>query len=240
MALIRGRRQLTLQNNCFSLRLAIILLCSFLIAAATACSPNPPQIQSVSTRLILYPGDNGKTEERLSMFIAVRDTDGIGDIEHVFIYSSNAELLWNLTSANWTIHKDAGEYWIGSNGLASPSGIIPRDTYTLEIIDRAGEKIQKQVPVLAPQKLPNNLPVISKGTQHGTLIIQSDYTQLTLFIFDSGNNVLKALPVANGTIQLEKLWGNNSWKEQAVSCALYAYDARNQIGMFSWKIPVNK
>lgn len=218
----------------------VILLCILLTLSAAACSPNPPQIQSVSTRLILYPGKTGIPEERLSLFIAVRDKDGIGDIEQVFIYTSAAELLWNLTSANWTIHKDAGEYWIGSNGLSSPSGIIPRDTYTIEIIDKAGEKIQKQIVVLAPQKLPGNLPAVSNGAQPGTLLIQSDYTQLTLFIFDSGNNVIKVFPAANGTVQLDKLWGNSSWKEQAVSCAVYAYDAKNQIGMFSWKVPINK
>ena len=194
----------------------------------------------MSTRLILYPGENGIPEERLSMFIAVRDKDGIGDIDQVFIYTVTAELLWSLTSANWTIHKDAGEYWIGSNGLVSPSGIIPRDTYTIEIIDKAGEKIQKQMAILAPQKLPGNLPAVSNGAQPGTLLIQSDYTQLTLFIFDSGNNVIKAFPAANGIVQLDKLWGNSSWKEAAVSCAVYAYDAKNAIGMFSWKIPINK
>lgn len=218
----------------------IISLFSLFIVSAGACSPNPPQIQSVSTRLILYPGKTGIPEERLSVFIAVRDKDGIGDIEQVFIYTSAAELLWNLTSANWTIHKDAGEYWIGSNGLSSPSGIIPRDTYTIEIIDKAGEKIQKQIAVLAPQKLPGNLPAVSNGAQPGTLLIQSDYTQLTLFIFDSGNNVIKVFPAANGTVQLDKFWGNSSWKDQAVSCAVYAYDAKNQIGMFSWKVPINK
>lgn len=205
-----------------------------------ACSLNPPQIQSISTRLLLYPGDENIPEERLSLFVAVRDKDGTGDIVNIFIYNTKAELLWNLTKENWTVHKDAGEIWIGSNGLSLPSAKIPRGSYTVEVIDQAGEKAQKQVQILVPEKLSNNFPSVAKASEPDAVFIQADYTQITLFFFDAGGNVIKAFPAVNGTAKISKLWGNNSWKNQAVSCAVYAYDAKNQIGLFSWKLIINK
>ncbi len=225
----------------------------FLLASAaglfcSSCSPNPPELRTVSTRLIVYPiagsaagaaGSTASVEERLSCFLAVQDKDGIGDIEQVIIINDETELFWNLTEENWTIHKDAGEFWIGSNGLSVPEGKIPRGGYRVEVIDKAGEKTTRNFQVLAPSKLPNNLPqVISQ--QQGSVLVKSDYAQNTIFFLDAGNNVVKAAPVGSGNVDLSKLWGNNSWKTQVYSCVVYAYDIRNQIGFFSWKLTISK
>lgn len=236
------KRNAALKNfSVFALLLWLAVLAGLF---CSACSPNPPELRSVSARLILYPQNNsgGSTtgpEERLSCFLAVQDKDGIGDISQLIIINDETEIFWNLTEENWTIHKDAGEFWIGSNGLSVPTGKIPRGTYRVEVIDKAGEKTARNFQVLAPAKLADNLPQVI-AQQQGSVLVKSDYAQNTIFFLDAGNNVVKAAPVAPGTVTFSKLWGNDSWKSQVHSCVVYAYDIKNQTGLFSWKLTISK
>jgi len=215
------------------------MLALLLASALSSCAVHPPGIVSTSHRLVIQAVDAaGQREERLSFFASIRDQDGVGDIEYLYIMHDETELFWTLSLDNW-IRRDEGEaVWLGSNGLEpGDDGLMPRGRYRVMVVDKAGERDERIFSLSAPQTADYALPVIRlSGPQ---LTLESSYQVNTLFFLDPADNPVKTVGINPGTSSLDSLWGDSSWRNSAYTIRAYGFDPKAEIGFFSWTIRLN-
>ncbi|MFH2113348.1 MAG: hypothetical protein ABIJ86_02425, partial [Spirochaetota bacterium] len=209
------------------------------LSALSSCAVNPPGFVSTSHRLILLASDStGQREERLSFFASIRDQDGVGDIDYLYVMHDESELFWTLTVDNW-IQKDEGDsVWLGSNGLEPGDvGLMPRGRYRAVVVDKAGERDERIFNLSAPVSKDYALPAIRLvGNQ---LTLDSPYQVNNLFFLDPADNPVKTVGINPGTSTLDTLWGDSSWRTAAYTIRAYGFDLKAETGFFSWKIRLN-
>jgi hypothetical protein len=211
----------------------------FLLYLLASCAVNPPGIVSVSHRLIVLPQEGTlQREERLSVFAAVRDQDGIGDIEYLYIMHDESELYWTLTMDTWVQREEGGTVWLGSNGLeAEDSGLIPRGRYRALIVDKAGERNERPFSLSAPATADFSLPSIRLSA--GQVTLESAYQMNTLFFLDPADNPVKTVSLDPGESSMNALWGDTNWRTAAYTIRAYGFDPKAETGFFSWNLRLN-
>ena len=150
----RASRQRTSARRCA--RLAAALAAAALAPAALllSCGGEPPELRAVEWRLELRPTGTGSYES-LSVFANIRDSDGIEDIEALWLVADGAELSWTIDDANWLRRDEGGETWIGAAGLAMGDyGNLPRGDYRLVAADLAGRRAERRFTLEATGALP--------------------------------------------------------------------------------------
>ncbi|TFG82310.1 MAG: hypothetical protein E4H20_07930 [Spirochaetales bacterium] len=214
----------------------VACLATLVFVLSSACAVNPPGISSESHRLIVMAdGPNGARSERLSIFLAVSDKDGLSDLDRLFILHDESELSWTLTPDTWQVREEGSRISVGSNGLSPPSGnALPRGRYRALLYDLAGERADYTFTVSAPNTADYALPSLS--LDRNTVRIDSPYPTNTAFFLDSGGNVTRTVAVKPGSIDLDTLWGDGAWRSDADYLAVYGLDPGSELGLFSWKI----
>jgi len=136
-------------------RLAAALSAAALAPAALlSCGGEPPELRAVEWRLELRPAEGGAYES-LSVFANIRDSDGIEDIEALWLVADGAELSWTIDDAKWLRRDEGGETWMGAAGLAmSDYGSLPRGDYRLVAADLAGRRAERRFTLEATGALP--------------------------------------------------------------------------------------
>jgi len=136
-------------------RLAAALSAAALAPAALlSCGGEPPELRAVEWRLELRPAEGGAYES-LSVFANIRDSDGIEDIEALWLVADGAELSWTIDDAKWLRRDEGGETWIGAAGLAMGDyGSLPRGDYRLVAADLAGRRAERRFTLEATGALP--------------------------------------------------------------------------------------
>jgi len=153
----------------------------------------------------------------------------------MYLVHDDSELYWHLNADNWVFKEEGGSYWVGANGLEGPEASLPRGTYRMLVVDKAGERAERTFTVNAPDTSLYKLPSVSvSGTD--SAVCSSSYKTNTVFFFDAGNNVVKTVAVTPGTRKLDALWGSGDWRTKAYYIALYSFDIPSETGFFSWKI----
>ena len=177
----------------------------------------------------------GNREERLSFFASLKDEDGTGDIEYLYIIHDESELFWTLTLDNWVRRDEGKAVWLGSNGLApGDDGLIPRGRYRAVVVDKAGERNERIFILSAPDTRGYSLPAIRlTGNQ---LSLDSPYQIHTLFFLDPADNPVKTIGINPGMTSLDSLWGDPSWRSAAYTIRAYGFDPKAETGFFSWII----
>ena len=136
-------------------RLAAALSAAALAPAALlSCGGEPPELRAVEWRLELRPAEGGAYES-LSVFANIRDSDGIEDIEALWLVADGAELSWTIDDAKWLRRDEGGEAAMGAAGLAmSDYGSLPRGDYRLVAADLAGRRAERRFTLEATGALP--------------------------------------------------------------------------------------
>jgi len=206
-----------------------------LLAFVSGCSVSPPEFMSTGAHLLVVATDaDGGKDERLSMFASVSDKDGVDDIEYLYIVHDGDELSWSLTREEWQRSDEGSSIWIGSNALDAPGPVIPRGAYRVILVDKAGERTERTFMLNAPETSIYAVPALRlAGTD---IVLESAYTNNTVFFFDSGGNVVLTAPLAKGTTSLDALWPKGQWRSGSDYIAAYGYDPKAETGFFSWKI----
>ncbi len=217
--------------------LAVLLGAS--LTVLWTCSANIPQVGAINSRLIVYASDaNGGRSERITVFASVSDSDGREDIADMYIIHDESELYWHLNPDNWVFKEESGGLWVGANGLEGPLSTLPRGSYRILIVDRAGERAERTFILSAPETKLYKIPEVSIS---GSLsaAFSSSYKTNTAFFFDAGNNVVKTVSVTPGLRRLDELWGSGDWRSKAYYIALYSFDIPSETGFFSRKIKLS-
>jgi len=150
----RSSRQRTTARRCA--RLAAALSAAALAPAAllSSCGGEAPELRAVEWRLELRPAEGGAYES-LSVFANIRDSDGIEDIEALWLVADGAELSWTIDDSKWLRRDEGGETWMGAAGLAmSDYGSLPRGDYRLVAADLAGRRAERRFTLEETGSLP--------------------------------------------------------------------------------------
>jgi hypothetical protein len=216
-------------------RLAASLVVTVAVfVAAAGCAVKPPSLGSVESRLVVVVTDaEGHREERLSCFASVADADGVSDIEYLYVVHDGSELCWTLTADDWVQKDDGSGSWLGSNGLRSTGGVMPRGSYRAILVDKAGERDERTFMLSAPSTHDLAMPVlVLSGTD---IRLDTPCPLNTVFFLDAGGNVVMTAPVTPGITALDALWPKGGWRTGADFMTVYGFDPKAEIGFFAWK-----
>jgi hypothetical protein len=216
-------------------RAALACFLSLGCMAGMACAVYAPELGAISHRLIVAALEQGR-EERLSVYAALSDKDGIADINRIFIIHDESETYWELDAANWSLKEEGSRFFLGSNGLsAPPSAPLPRGSYRVVAYDLAGEKAEGTFRLAAPDSSGYILPKVAMAGDDA-ISVTSPYLLTSALFYDAGGNVTKTAPVAEGRTELDSLWEQGLWRSGADYLAVYGFDPTAEIGLLSWKI----
>ncbi|HPE87928.1 MAG: hypothetical protein H7A27_08245 [Spirochaetaceae bacterium] len=214
--------------------IAAALSSAISLALAASCSSSPPEIVSLAVRLIVLAADQaGARDERLSVFVSVADAQGVGDIEYLYVVHDGDELCWTLGPDDWRRADDGSSVWLGSNSLDAPGPTIPRGDYRLVMVDKAGERAERNFTLSAPETSAYAAP--SVRLSGATAVVATAYPTNTAFFFDAGGNVTHTAPIAKGSTELDSLWPEGKWRTGADYIAVYGLEPKAETGFFSWK-----
>jgi hypothetical protein len=184
-----------------------------------ACSRSEPVISYGFISLTYYQ-DVEMPQERLSFFIIAEDEDGIENLDELCLYHDREQLRWQLKSDDWITYSQDDNLWIGSRSLAMESGeSFPRGQYRAVLINKGGERFQKNFSFDAPEE--SRYPFPSLEIIDGVYMVDSSYPENRLICYDNQGNYISSL-------KLTKLFGNVSElsiPRNARSAALWAEDA---------------
>lgn len=142
----------------------IVLLFCFLLLLS-GCSFNVPSIQEVFFKHLFVETENGKTAERLSVFLRFLDEDGREDYNSIILIHDESGMTWTLDRLNSAFFISEDEdtkkkhkhIWAGSNKIAVPQGKIPQGAYSVIVEDSAGNRTIKKS-VISSENAPDTFP----------------------------------------------------------------------------------
>lgn len=122
------------------------IACAVLFAGAlaAACSDSPPLIDQTRAGLIVrLDAKTARTQLELFAFCAVKDGDGVQDIDQFYAIDDLGQTLWELGPSEIQTIKVGGQTWIGGSRLAPPPGEgAGAARLRLFVYDRAGHVAQ--------------------------------------------------------------------------------------------------
>lgn len=196
-----------------------------------SCSGAVPEIGQIiwQVNFLQTPSESSGHQE-LSVFILIEDEDGIGDIDYIYLIHDESELFWKLNSNDWAQKVLGGKNWIGSNSIRmSDRSNLPSGTYRLVVIDKAGERDTREFNLsekMLEIKNDKFFPELMIGSD---IVISSQFSDNTLWIYDEEMELLKNIKIENGKINMNII--NNDTSNKARWVSIYSYDTENGIGL---------
>ena len=121
------------------------LLLFFALLGLGGCQNSAPRVESTDWELFRIKSTvDGEVYERLSLFLAAVDDEGVEDLDQLYLYHPESRLYWELTVEEWEEKNREGREWIGCSSF---EGIdrLPRGEYRYILIDRAGDRSEESL-----------------------------------------------------------------------------------------------
>jgi hypothetical protein len=163
-----------------------------------SCGGNAPQIFGADYRLIVE-GIPDAYRERLVLSLAASDEDGFKDLESLYLIADDARLYWKASSKDFVV-KSEGRFGIASF-VSAYGASFPRGTYRALLIDKAGQRSEREIVIAPPDADPAKLPAIS--IEAGVATIKSALKERYLQILDSLGAVLASYRLDDAAIDLK-------------------------------------
>jgi len=211
--------------------LILLILAAFL---AVSCSRAEPKIAFGFIELVYYQ-DNNKPQERFSFFIIPEDEEGIENLADLYLYHDREQLRWHIKSEDWVSYVKDGKTWIGSRGIAiGEDEILPRGQYRAVLVNKGGEKSERNFSFDAPEEPRFPFPVLE--INDGLYTVNSLYPGNRLVCYDEqGNYVFTAnLSTLSGQISDLNIPSN------ARTAALWAEDAQYFTSAFTYVTTIRR
>ena len=198
--------------------LALFLFPVFLFSLPLSCSRSEPQISYGFISLVYYQ-EKDEIRERFSFFIIPEDEDGLDNLEELLLYNDREQLRWKLTKDDWMSFVQGERTWIGSWSLAIDGDEgFPRGLYRAVLINKGGEKSQKNFSFDAPEE--SRFPFPSLEIKDSLYTIISSYPDNRLVCYDAQGNFISTAEITlfSGNIrelnlpaevQLVSLWAED-------------------------------
>ena len=200
------------------LRPLFLILALCLVSILFSCSRAEPTILYGFIESVYYPGTN-KPTERYSFFILPEDDDGIENLSELYLYHDKEGLRWLIKSEDWIQHTEDDKTWIGSRAIAMfEDAPLPRGQYRAVLVNKGGEKTERNFTFDGPQDSPHLFPFLS--INNGLYRVDSSYPVNSLICYDQQGTAIQTLALTQneGNIRDLRLSSN------ARSIALWAED----------------
>jgi len=108
-----------------------------------SCSHATPQIIQVfsQTNRVFDPGVGGWSS-RVSVFLQVSSADGRKVFDRLHLIHDDRQLVYTLTSGQWASVEKPGEFWIGTNDLSLPDGVVPTGAWRALLVTKSGQRVE--------------------------------------------------------------------------------------------------
>ncbi len=208
---------------------AILVLLSL---SSMACSGGPPEILKVEWVLESRP-IAASSYESLSVFVDLRDPDGMEDIEALWILSDSGEFYWMLDASSWTKKSEGGDTWLGAADLALPDRKpLPRSSYRVVVADLAGARAVREFR-LEETGHAKALPKLS--IQGNVTTLESEWEENYILAFDAAGTLIRGAVMVGKTGKLDGLLGTND-ASRTSAIAVYGHDPAIRQGAFSARV----
>ena len=200
-----------------------------IFAPLISCSKTKPEITFGFIQLVLYQGNTGPTEQ-YSFFIIPEDEDGIENLEELYLYHDREQLRWHIKSGEWISYTQDEKTWIGTRSIAVRDGRLPRGVYRAVLINKGGEKGERNFTYDGDVRYPFPELEIAEGIYS----IRSEWPSNRLVCYDIEGNYTV-------TVELNSLTGSVSQLDIPSSvrtAALWAEDTSYFCSAFTNVVPV--
>ncbi len=217
-----------------SARLHVIAAALLLCGLGWGCGGKPPEMPAVEWRLEQRQSKAGP-HEGLWVFASVKDSEGLEDIDALYVVNDAAGLDWKLTNANWTKRVEGADTWIGAAGLAmNDYGPIPRGDYRAVSVTAAGEQAEKSFRVDGDfPSLPPPAIVVSKTA----ISLRSSWPETLLLGFDGTGTLIGSSAWTGSPENLAEFFGSDI-AARISGLQAYGYEPNRHMGSYSERMAV--
>jgi len=209
----------------------LIILAVFL---AVSCSRTEPKIAFGFIELVYYQ-DNNKPQERFSFFIIPEDEEGIENLADLYLYHDREQLRWHIKSEDWVSYVQDGKTWIGSRSIMiGEDEILPRGQYRAVLVNKGGEKSERNFSFDAPEEPRFPFPVLE--ISEGQYTVNSLYPSNRLVCYDEQGNYIYTVNLSNLSGQVSEL----NLPSNARTAALWAEDAQYFTSAFTYVTTIRR
>jgi len=211
------------------------------LALGAACSGEPPEILRTNTqRLLVRDLGSGQVSEKLSVFMVGTDEDGMEDLATIYVINDDAELFWSVDSKTWSSSSAEGETWIGTNGLAMPSGAaLPSGTYRIILEDEGGGTAETTFTMQGGSIEASRVSFPSVTLRDGAVKVTGSYRNPELWVYTADGRYLTRLAAEPGASPITLPALETAYPEMGKTFMFWAYardDARG-VGLLSGPYP---
>ncbi len=187
--------------------LTACLLAACLLLAA--CAGNPPEIGSLYWQLNLVDDrEQDLLFYALSVFVQASDSDGVEDLEEIYIIHDDEELFWRLDRETWLTRAEGDVTWVGTNSISLPAGrTLPGGEYRILLTDAGGESAETSF-ILKTHELPQPrrlLPTVTVDAD--TIRVAGGQKNYTLWLYDGAGEYLAALLLNQKRVSIRQILG---------------------------------
>ena len=200
---------------------SLLLTAIFLIVS---CSRTKPEISFGFIQLVLYQADT-EPNEQYSFFIIADDEDGIENLDELYLYHDKEQLRWHIKSDEWISYIQDEKNWIGTRSIAVKEGRLPRGVYRAVLVNKGGERGERNFTYDGNVRYPFPELVIDDGFY----TVNSEWPVNRLVCYDRAGTYLS-------TVELSSLIGTVSQLNLPPSvrtAALWSEDSANFCSAFT-------
>ncbi|MCL2185796.1 MAG: hypothetical protein FWB86_08100 [Treponema sp.] len=211
--------------------LFILLIISMIIIMSVSCSRTKPEIAFGFIQLVLYQGTPDPVQH-FSFFIIPEDTDGIENLDELYLFHDKEQLRWMINKDDWVTHTHEGKEWIGTRSLAIKDGELPKGVFRAVLVNKGGESSERSFTYDGNVRFP--FPELE--ITGGYYTVKSEWPVNRLVCYDRTGNY-------NSTVVLNSLSGSISQlrlSQSITTAALWAEDENNFCSAFTNAVSINQ
>jgi len=209
----------------------LLILAVFL---AVSCSRSEPKIAFGFIELVYYQ-DNNRPQEHFSFFIIPEDEEGIENLADLYLYHDREQLRWHIKSEDWVSYTQDGKTWIGTRSIAiGEDEILPRGQYRAVLVNKGGEKAERNFSFDAPEEPRFPFPVLD--ISGGEYTVTSQYPRNSLVFYDDQGNYVHTETLSRLSGQLSEL----NIPSNARTAALWAEDTQYFTSAYTYVISIRR
>ena len=213
----------------------IAAVCVSLLAVFLSCTGEAPEIRQIFWQLnVTYDPTTDATGEYLSLFLHVADSDGIEDIDLLYIIQDEHELLWELSPDGWERLEENEELWIGSNKVemsdSRHGSVFPRDLYRIIVVDKSGERARDEIYINADTIDFETLNFPTSRVEEDLIIIDGENPEYIVWFYDLEDNQIKLFATQEREIGITRVL-NARELQIAKRYYIYSFDSTRGYGL---------
>ena len=211
------------------LRVALCLAASTLIIS---CAGESPEILQLTHQVVLFHDlENQVNQERLSLFAAVDDADGLDDLESLYLIHDKEELYWKLDAENWETSTFQKTTWIGGNSFITADGsVLPRGTYRVLLRDFSGQSFEQTFDFKSESRLGQVTEFPASREQDGRIYVAGDVSQIQIWVYDTDHLFKRSFSMSDKGLSISSV---KSRVPEASQYYIYKYDSPLVLGLLT-------